>query len=311
MFDSKEIKIPIIYSDSYYVEIGEHVFPTSKYMLIKEKIEKTEHVKQRIEMMEPKRATDEEVLRVHTREYIDKLKNCSLDADEIFTLELPVSKEIVEAAFITCGGTITAAKVSLKRKAAIHLGGGFHHAFSDHGEGFCILNDIAVSIKALQNEKLIKKAMVIDCDLHQGNGTADIFKNDASVFTFSIHQENNYPFYKPKSTVDIGLADYANDKTYLDYLYENIPKIVGSFSPDIIFYLAGADPFREDQLGSLALTKEGLRERDKFICTQALNFGVPLVITLAGGYAKNREDTVDIHFGTIEECVMVFTVINK
>lgn len=301
-----KVKIPVIYSESYYVDIGDHVFPTSKYRILKGRLDANKSLAGKFEIVEPKAIEDKDVLRVHTDEYINKLKTCSLTEEEKFTLEMPLSEGIVEASYICCGGTLKAARSALERKAAFHLGGGFHHAFSDHGEGFCVLNDVAVSIKALENEGLIEKALVIDCDLHQGNGTASIFENEDNVFTFSIHQENNYPFYKPKSDLDIGLGNYTSDKIYLEHLYNNIPKIISAFKPDIILYLAGADPYKEDQLGRLAISKEGLRERDNFICTQAKNFGVPIAITLAGGYAFNREDTVDIHFATLEECIKVF-----
>jgi acetoin utilization deacetylase AcuC-like enzyme len=300
------MKVPIIYSDLYYVEIGDHVFPTSKYRILRKRLDSEEFVKDKFEIHSPVTAKNEEVLTVHTKEYINKLKNGTLSPDEIFKMELPYSPEIGEAAFMTCGGTITTARMALERDSAIHLGGGFHHAFPDHGEGFCVLNDVAVSIRTLQSEGAIKKALVVDCDLHQGNGTAFIFRKDPEVFTFSIHQENNYPIMKPKSDMDIGLRDWTGDKVYLEHLNDNIPKIISAFKPEIIMYLAGADPYEGDQLGNLRLTKKGLRERDNFICTQARNFGVPIAITLAGGYAVNREDTVDIHYGTVEECIRVF-----
>ncbi|MGB2630509.1 MAG: histone deacetylase [Candidatus Omnitrophota bacterium] len=299
-------KVPVIYSEKYYVEIGDHVFPTSKYRILKKRLESDASLKDKFEMLSPVPAKDEEVLTVHTPEYIYKLRNGTLSPEEVFKMELPYSPELAEVAFITCGGTITASRQALDKKASVHLGGGFHHAFPDHGEGFCVLNDIAVSIRSLQMEGSVKKALVVDCDLHQGNGTAFTFKNDPTVFTFSIHQENNYPLMKPKSDLDIGLLDWTGDKTYLKHLHDNVPRIISEFKPDIILYLAGADPYEKDQLGNLRLSKKGLRERDNFVCTQALNFGVPIAITLAGGYAVNREDTVDIHFGTIDECIKVF-----
>ena len=288
------------------MEIGDHVFPTSKYRILRKRLDSEDFVKDKFEINSPVKAKDKEVLTVHTKEYIDKLKTGTLSPGEIFKMELPYSPELAEAAFMTCGGTITAARKALEKGAAVHLGGGFHHAFPDHGEGFCVLNDVAVSIRALQAEGEIKKALIVDCDLHQGNGTAFTFKNDPEVFTFSIHQEKNYPLIKPESDMDIGLRDWTGDKVYMEYLGDNIPKIISSFKPEIILYLAGADPYEEDQLGNLRLTKKGLRQRDNFVCTQALNFGVPIAITLAGGYAVNREDTVDIHFGTVEECIRVF-----
>ncbi|MGD2279532.1 MAG: histone deacetylase, partial [Candidatus Omnitrophota bacterium] len=275
--------------------------------LLKKRLLSESSLKNKFEFLEPKPAEDEEVLTVHTREYIDKLKNGTLSAEEIFKMELPYSPEIAKAAFFTCGGTITAVRAALERKAAIHLGGGFHHAFPDHGEGFCVFNDVAVGIRTLRKEKAIKRALVVDCDLHQGNGTAFTFRDDPQVFTFSIHQENNYPLMKPKSDLDIGLKDWTGDKVYLEHLRENVPRIISTFKPELIMYVAGADPYEHDQLGNLRLTKRGLRSRDKFVCSQALNFGIPIAITLAGGYAANREDTVDIHFGTVEECINVFT----
>lgn len=299
-------KIPIIYSDSYYVDIGDHVFPTSKYRILKESIEKDEFLKKKCEIIPPEEIEGKVIRMVHEDEYIDKLETGSLSDEEILTMEVPYSDTIVKASFMCCGGTVTTARYALERKAAVHLGGGFHHAFSDHGEGFCVLNDVAVGIKALLEEVKIERALVFDCDLHQGNGTAAIFAEEERVFTFSIHQENNYPFHKPKSDLDIGLRDYTSDKEYLKHLYDKVPKIISTFKPDLIMYLAGADPFKEDQLGNLSLTKEGLRERDNFVCLQARNFGVPIAITLAGGYAFNRDDTVDIHLGTVEECVKVF-----
>ncbi len=307
MFDKTAQKIPIVYSESYYVDIGEHVFPTLKYRLLKRRIVADDGLKGRYDLVEPEKLRYDDIMTVHTTEYIDKLRNGTLSREEIYTMEVPYSAELVSAAVACCGGTLRTAKMALEAGAAVHLGGGFHHAFPDHGEGFCILNDIAVSIRVLQKSGMVKKALVVDCDLHQGNGTAYIFLDDPSVFTFSIHQQNNYPFYKPKSDMDIGLKDYTGDKVYLENLRDNVPKIINSFKPEIILYLAGADPYREDQLGNLGLSKKGLRQRDNFICSQARNFGVPLAITLAGGYAVNHDDTVDIHFGTVDECIKVFT----
>jgi acetoin utilization deacetylase AcuC-like enzyme len=306
MLIDKPSKIPIVYSESYYVDIGDHVFPTSKYRLLKKRIDSDELLSQKCEFMAPEKVTDEEVMTVHTKEYVNKLRTGDLSAEEVVTMEVPYSKELADASFTCCGGTLTAARCAIKEGAAVHLGGGFHHAFPDHGEGFCVLNDVAVSVRVLQKEGGIGKALVVDCDLHQGNGTAFTFQGDASVFTFSIHQQNNYPFHKPASDLDVGLRDFTRDKEYLAQLYDKVPKIINTFKPDLIVYVAGADPYEGDQLGNLALSKEGLRERDNFVYTQARNFTVPVVVTLAGGYAADREDTVDIHLGTVEECVKVF-----
>ncbi len=301
------VKIPIIYSESYYVDIGSHIFPTSKYRILRKRIDEDEFVREKSEVVPPQNITIEDIKTVHTDEYIEKLTAGTLSADEVITLEVPFSSALVKAFITCCGGTLRTGELALTRGAAIHLGGGFHHAFPDHGEGFCLLNDVAVSIRCLQKRGRIKKALIIDCDLHQGNGTAFIFRSDESVYTFSIHQENNYPFYKPKSDMDIGLKDFTSTKEYLGRIYDNIPKIIYTFKPEIILYLAGADPFAGDQLGSLSVSKKGLRERDNFIINQARSSSVPIAITLAGGYAARRDDTVEIHFATVEECVRVFT----
>ena len=299
-------KIKIFYSDRYRVDIGEHVFPTSKYRLIKEKLLRDPGIVNKILFIEPKKAREEEILLVHTRGYVDKLKTGKLSPKEIMTLELPYSAELAEGAVLCCGGTIGALEEALDRGVGIHLGGGFHHAFPDHGEGFCVLNDIAVAIKKSMKEKKIKKALIIDCDLHQGNGTARIFENDENVFTFSIHQENNYPFYKPKSNMDIGLKDRTRDREYLTHLENNIPRITSDFKPDLMMYVAGADPYECDRIGNLALTKEGLKKRDAFVYGNARNYQIPIAVVLAGGYAVKESDTVDIQFNTIKTAIEAF-----
>ncbi|NQU94828.1 MAG: histone deacetylase [Candidatus Omnitrophica bacterium] len=300
------MKTKIVYSDEYYIDIGAHVFPTVKYKLIKNRLSNDLSVVNKILFVEPKEAQDEDLLRAHTAEYLDKLKYGKLSAQEILTLELPYSKELAKGARLCCGGTISAVWAALDDGIGIHLGGGFHHAFADHGEGFCVLNDIAVAVKKAIGKKRIKKALIIDCDLHQGNGTAAIFGNEDRVFTFSIHQENSYPFYKPKSDMDIGLVDKTKDKEYLMRLEENIPKILSDFKPQLVMYVAGADPYENDQIGNLALTKEGLKKRDFFIYDTAKNYQVPVAVVLAGGYAARREDTVDIQFNTIKTAIEIF-----
>ena len=300
------MKTKIVYSDRYYVDIGTHVFPTVKYKLIKNRLSNDLSIVNKILFVEPKEAQDEDLLRVHTAEYLDKLKYGKLSAQEVLTLELPYSKELARGARLCCGGTISAVDAALDDGIGVHLGGGFHHAFPDHGEGFCVLNDIAVAVKKAIAEKRIKKALIIDCDLHQGNGTARVFSGDNTVFTFSIHQENSYPFYKPKSSMDIGLADRTKDKEYLARLEENIPKIVSDFKPELIMYVAGADPYQHDQIGNLALTKDGLGKRDSFVYGTAKNYQIPVAVVLAGGYAVKKEDTVDIQFNTIKTAVESF-----
>jgi len=310
------------------VDIGPHVFPTVKYKLIKDRILKDKKLSAKIEFIEPGHASEEDMLLVHEESYLDKLKNAKLSLQEILTLELPYSKELVTSSILCCGGTILAAEKSLEDKIGIHLGGGFHHAFPDHGEGFCVLNDIAVAIKKIKNQKSpptqrrntthggsaeaqgekaekVKRALIIDCDLHQGNGTAYIFRNDKDVFTFSIHQENNYPFYKPAGDLDIGLPDRTKDNVYIGHMEKHIPKIISDFKPDFIMYVAGADPYENDQIGNLGLTIDGLRKRDEFIFLQGRNYGIPVSVVLAGGYAYRQEDTVEIHFNTVKAGVEI------
>jgi len=288
----------VVYSEEYYVDIGDHVFPTVKYRLIHKKLI-AEGILGEKDFTQPVLATDEDVLLAHTEGYLSKLKEGKLAREEILTLELPYSKALVESSLLCCGGTILACRDAIENKVGIHLGGGFHHAFPDHGEGFCVLNDIAIGIRRVMEDGLIKKAAVIDCDLHQGNGTAAVFAKDEGVFTFSIHQEHNYPFFKPKSSRDIGLADGTGDKVYLSHLRDEIPKIVSNFKPELIVFVAGADPYRGDQIGGLALTIEGLRKRDEFIFDIAKNYATPIAVVLAGGYAYKQEDTVQIHYNTI------------
>ena len=300
------MKTKIVYSDKYYIDIGTHVFPTVKYKYIKNKLSKDLDLVNKILFVEPEEASTEDLLRVHAARYLDKLEHGRLSPEEVLTLELPYSKELAHGSRLCCGGTVRAVEAALDDGLGVHLGGGFHHAFPDHGEGFCVLNDIAVAVKKAIEKKRIKRALIIDCDLHQGNGTAAIFGNEDRVFTFSIHQENNYPFYKPKSNMDIGLADRTKDKEYLARLEENIPKIVSDFKPELVMYVAGADPYKNDQIGNLALTKEGLKKRDFFIYDTAKNYQVPVAVVLAGGYAARREDTVDIHFNTIKTAIEIF-----
>lgn len=299
-------KIRLVYSKDYAVDIGQHVFPTSKYKLIKDQIIRDPSLKERVDFVAPRKAREEDILLAHDKSYIYKLKTGTLSREEIIRTELPYSKQLVDASMFCCGGTILATEIALKDMLGLHIGGGFHHAFPDHGEGFCILNDIAVAVKRLIKYGPIKRALVVDCDLHHGNGTAAIFANDKSVFTFSIHQENNYPFLKPPSRLDIGLVDGAGDSEYLYALSENIPSIIRVFRPEFIMYVAGADPYREDQLGGLKLTKDGLKERDEFIFKQAKASSIPIAVVLAGGYAFHESDTVDIHCNTIKSGIRLF-----
>jgi len=299
-------KIKLIYSEKYRVDIGAHVFPTEKYGLIREKLIK-EGLFEQADFLPPPMPEEKDILSVHTEEYLDKLKEGKLSMMEILTMELPYSQELVEASLLCVGGTIQACRNAIQSGLGIHIGGGFHHAFPDHGEGFCVLNDIACGIRHLQGAKKIVRALIVDCDLHQGNGTAYIFRKDRSVFTFSIHQENNYPGIKPPSNLDIGLDDGTADEEYLQKLIENVPGIISSFQPELILFVAGADPYERDQIGGLSLTTEGLNRRDELVIGWAKDSNIPLCIVLAGGYAFEVNDTVAIHCNTIRTAINIFS----
>jgi len=295
----------IFYSPYYYADIGEnHVFPIKKFELVRDKLleEETLHT---TEIIEPQPAEIEDVLLVHTEDYISRLRNGTLTAKEIRKLGLPWSEALVRRSFLACSGTISAARHALNNGAASNLAGGTHHAFPDRGEGFCVLNDVAVAIRILQKENLARKFLIIDCDVHQGNGTAFIFKDDADVFTFSMHGAKNYPLFKETSSLDIELPDRTGDAEFLETLNEALPRIF-LHNPDIVFYLGGADPFEKDKLGRLGLTIEGLHLRDETVLSFAKEREVPIVTTMSGGYALDINDTVEIHCNTIRAVKKVF-----
>src|SRR5580692_10568750 len=251
------------------------------------------------DFLKPMPASDEDILRVHSQDYVYKLKTGSLTRAEVMRMEVPYSAELIEACWLAAGGSILAARRALEDGFSANIGGGFHHAYPDHGEGFCVIHDVAVAIRKMQADGAIERAMVVDTDVHQGNGTAAIFGGDETVFTMSIHQEHNYPYPKPPSTVDVNLPDGAGDAEYLAILEKNLHQALSDFGPQIIFYVAGADPYREDQLGGLKLTMNGLAQRDALVMDYARRNGCPIATTLAGGYARRVEDTVAIHVGTI------------
>ena len=288
----------LIYHERYDLKLGVHVFPSQKYRLVHDKL-LADKVATPDDFLAPAAASDADVLRVHSQDYVYKLKNGSLTDAEILRMEIPYSKELVEACWLAAGGSILAGQRALADGWSASVGGGFHHAYADHGEGFCVIHDVAVAIRRLQFDRAIETAVVVDTDVHQGNGTASIFGGDGDVFTLSIHQENNYPYPKPPSTVDIDLPDGIGDDDYLSILEKHLRVAFRDFAPQILFYVAGADPYREDQLGGLALTKEGLARRDALVFDYARRNKVPVAITLAGGYARHVEDTVQIHVNTI------------
>ncbi len=295
----------IFYSPYYYADIGEnHVFPIKKFELVKDKLLK-EGTLRRSEIAEPKPATVEDVLLVHTEDYITRLRNGTLTTREIRRLGLPWSKSLVRRSFLATSGTINAARHALENEVASNLAGGTHHAFPDRGEGFCVLNDVAVAIRVLQKENSARRFLIIDCDVHQGNGTAFIFKSDADVFTFSMHGAKNYPLFKETSTVDIELPDKTGDAEFLETLNEALPRIF-THEPDLVFYLGGADPFEKDKLGRLGLTMRGLRQRDEMVLRFAREREIPIVTTMSGGYAADINDTVEIHCNTIRAVKKVY-----
>jgi acetoin utilization deacetylase AcuC-like enzyme len=267
-----------------------HVWPTSKYRLVAEALN--------AKVIEPSLVSWADLALVHTSEYLEKLRFNRLTPDEVATLELPWAPDMADAFRVMVGGTCEAAGAALDRGRSAHIGGGLHHAFANHGEGFCPLNDIAVAIRVLQRDGRLRRAAIVDCDVHHGNGTAMIFEGDPAVFTFSIHQQHNYPLFKPRSDLDVGLEDGARDARYLDALRDALPAILQS-GPELIVYVAGADPFESDRLGGLSLTKAGLAARDALVIGAARHARVPIVVVLAGGYAVDVQDTVEIHVATI------------
>ena len=288
----------LVYHERYDLNLGPHVFPSQKFRLIYEMLLR-EGIASQEDFLRPNPASDEDLLRVHTADWVHKLKTGTLTANEVMLLEVPYSPELVEAVWLAAGGTILAGQAALRDGFGSNLSGGFHHAYPGHGEGFCAIHDVAVAIRKLQADGNIKKAMVVDTDVHHGNGTAAIFRNDATVFTISIHQENNYPAHKPPSSIDLNMDDRVDDDEYLGALIPAVQKALDEFQPEMLFYVGGADPYCEDQLGGLSLTKEGLKQRDLSVFEEARRRRIPVATTLAGGYARRLEDTIRIHVNTI------------
>jgi acetoin utilization deacetylase AcuC-like enzyme len=325
----------LVYSDDYYLPIGAHVFPAEKYNRIHERL-LASGVAAPSDFVVPLPATDQDVLLVHTPQYVEKLKTGTLSAREELEFEVPYSPELVRAFWLAAGGSILAADYALNDGAAFSIGGGFHHAFPDHGEGFCVIHDVAIAIRRMQRDGKIRNAMTVDCDVHHGNGTAAIFagtrtaseplpsaptsamrpsrparakmrsSHAGDVFTISLHQENNYPAWKPPSSIDIDLPDETGDDDYLAWLDNALNSGLRQFEPELLCYLAGADPYREDQLGGLALTIDGLKRRDELVFRAAQARGIPVMVTLAGGYALKLEDTITIHCNTVVAAKEVF-----
>ena len=288
----------LIYHAGYDLNLGAHVFPSQKFRLIEQTLQK-EGIATAEDFLRAMPAADEDILRVHTADWVHKLKTGTLTASEVMKLEIPYSTELRDAVWLAAGGSILAAQSALRDGFGCNIGGGFHHAYPGHGEGFCAIHDVAVAIRTLQGRGAIRKAMVVDTDVHHGNGTAAIFAKDESVFTLSIHQLNNYPAHKPPSDLDLDMDDRVEDDEYLAVLIPSVNESLDEFQPELVFYVGGADPYCEDQLGGLMLTKKGLMERDRRVFEEARKRGIPVATALAGGYARKVEDTVRIHVNTI------------
>ncbi|HYG80337.1 MAG TPA: histone deacetylase, partial [Pyrinomonadaceae bacterium] len=288
----------VSYTPRYYADIGEgHVFPIRKFELVRDQLLR-EGTLRPADVVEPQPAPLADVLLVHTDDYVTRLRAGTLSPREIRRLGLPWSKALVRRSFLATGGTLNAARWALAAGVGSNLAGGTHHAYPDRGEGFCVLNDVAIAVRALRRDRLIRRAAIVDCDVHQGNGTAAIFADDPSVFTFSMHGAKNYPLFKERSTLDVELADGTGDDEYMESLSAHLPRVF-AHEPDIIFYLGGADPYKEDKLGRLALTIEGLRARDDFVLAECRQRGVAVATVMSGGYAADINDTVEIHCNTI------------
>ena len=295
----------VFYSPRYYADIGEgHVFPIKKFELVRDRLLREGTLSPR-EVVEPQPAAIDDVLLVHTEDYVTRLRAGALTTRELRRLGLPWSKALVRRSFLATSGTINAARAALSSGVASNLAGGTHHAFADRGEGFCVLNDVAVAVRVLLRDRLVTRAAVVDLDVHQGNGTATIFEGDPAVFTFSMHGAKNYPLFKARSSLDVELRDATGDDEYLETLARHLPAVF-DHRPDLVFYLGGADPYAGDKLGRLGLSIPGLRARDEAVLKACRERGVPVATVMSGGYAKDIADTVEIHCNTVRAAKAVF-----
>lgn len=286
------MKPRFVYSQKYVVDIGDHVFPTRKFGLV------AEALRGKGEFFEPRLPSRADLLLAHRESWVDKVLDLAMTLEDEALMELPFTQSLSIAHRLAVSGTILACRQALESGVGLHIGGGSHHAFPDHGEGFCVLNDIAVGILKMRMERRISRASVVDLDVHQGNGTAAMFAGDPDVFTFSMHQENLYPELKPPGSLDIGLPEGAGDSEYLDLLEKNLPRAF-DHEPELVVYQAGVDCGEKDLLGGLRLTADGLLRRDKLVLDACVERQVPVAVVLGGGYAENIEDTVALHLQTL------------
>jgi acetoin utilization deacetylase AcuC-like enzyme len=290
----------IFYTDTFPIPLPEHhSFPRDKYHLLRKRIFERLCDKP-IDLIMPEISSVGAILRAHDAEYVRRLFEGELSDKEIRRVGLPWSPQIVKRTLYSVGATIAACRAALSEGVAVNLGGGTHHAFNDRGKGFCWLNDSVIAAMAMQAEGLAEHILIVDCDVHQGDGTAAITRDDPSIFTFSIHGKNNFPYHKEISNLDIELEDGTSDRTYLDSLENGLTICFGRFKADLVIYLAGADPYRKDRYGRLSLTKAGLAERDRLVLERLKENELPVAVTMAGGYAPEIQDVVDIHIQTIE-----------
>lgn len=293
----------VFYTDHFVLPLPDgHRFPMQKYSQLREAVQT--YAPHSLE--EAPAACDDELLLAHDAAYVERMSQGTLTVTEVRQIGFPWSPQMAERARRSAGATIVATKAALTGRCAINLAGGTHHAFADHGEGFCCYNDAAVAARVLKRDHEIHRVLICDLDVHQGNGTASIFRDDASVFTFSMHGARNYPVRKETSDLDVELQDGCNDDLYLAALKQHLPQIIKDFQPQAMIYLAGADPYEGDRLGRLKLSKAGLTARDRFVLELARDNAIPVAVTMAGGYAHDVADIVDIHFNTVRTAFEVF-----
>ncbi len=288
----------IFYCDHFALPLPDgHRFPMAKYSLLRTRVDDAGLGRLQV----PEGADDEMLRLVHEAPYVERARDGRLSDGEMRRIGFPWSSGLVERSRRSVGGTVAAARAALADGAAVNLAGGTHHAFPDRGEGFCVFNDVAVASRVVQREAAARRIAILDLDVHQGNGTAVIFSDDPSVFTLSVHGLNNFPFRKESSDLDLGLQDGAGDDAFLDAVERGVTEALSRARPDLVFYVAGADPFEGDRLGRLAVSKHGMARRDELVFETCAGAGVPVAVVMSGGYSQSMSDTVDIHFNTVAE----------